>query len=426
MKNEYSTDPSFAIHQDHIDPLRVFRHEFLIPKQNNGDDCCYFSGNSLGAQPKNCAEYVIKELEQWKDFGSLGHFYPSHPWISCQEEVSKLLAPLAGALPSEVIAMNSLTVNLHLMMVSFYRPTKERYKILVNPRLFPSDRFALQTQVAFHQLDPREAIIEIPDDSQGIISQKELEKIIESEGKSLALVFMEGVNYFTGQAIDIKRITALAHQNGSLAGFDLAHSIGNHPLALHDAGVDFAVWCSYKYLNGGPGAVGGCFVHEKHHLDQSLPRFAGWFGHDRDDRFSSGNSFHPIPSVEGWQDSNPPILLLAALKASLDIFHKTGIESLRKKSIQLTGYLEFLLNELNKPGFKIITPENSQERGCQLSVRMNKGAIGLCEKLQRRGFICDYRPPDVIRFAPVPLYNSFLDVYKLYFFLKNEGLNEPS
>lgn len=422
MKNEYSLDPSFAIHQDQIDPLRQFRHEFSIPKQSNGDDCCYFSGNSLGAQPKSCAEYISKELEQWKEYGSLGHFYSSHPWISCQEEVSKLLAPIAGALPSEVIAMNSLTVNLHLMMVSFYRPTKERYKILVNPHLFPSDSFALQTQVEFHQLDPKKAIIAIPEDSQGIISQKELEKIIESEGESIALVLMEGVNNFTGQAFDLKHITALAHQKGSLAGFDLAHSIGNQPLSLHDAGVDFAVWCSYKYLNGGPGAVGGCFIHEKHHLDPALPRFAGWFGHDKSDRFATGTLFHPIPSVEGWQVSNPPILSLAALKASLDIFHKTDLASLTKKSIHLTGYLEFLLKELKNPALTIITPENPAQRGCQLSVKVKAEATELCERLKERGFICDFRPPDVLRFAPVPLYNTFLDVYRLYFFLKNEGL----
>lgn len=422
MTSDYSLDRTYAIHLDEIDPLRKFRKEFYIPKQSNGEEYCYFSGNSLGVQPKRCAAFIEKELEQWRIYGSLGHTHPQNPWIAYHEPLAADLASLVGALPSEVIAMNSLTVNLHLMMVSFYRPTKERYKILVNPRLFSSDRFALQSQEEFHQFDPVDAILPIPANEQGIISQKGLEKILESEGASIALVFMEGVNYVTGQAVDINRIAALAHQKGAVVGFDLAHAIGNRELSLHEAGIDFAVWCSYKYLNGGPGCVGGCFVHEKHHREKSLPRFAGWFGHDQMDRFALGTQFHPFPSVEGWQISNPPILSLASLKASLEIFKEVSLARLRKKSILLTGYLEFLVHQLPSRRLTIITPADPQQRGCQLSVSMKTGARELCERLEKEGFICDFRSPDVIRIAPAPLYNTFLEVYKLYDFLKKEGL----
>ena len=421
MTSDYSLDRAYAIHQDEIDPLREFRNEFYIPKQHDGEDYCYFSGNSLGAQPKRCAAFIEKELEQWRSLGSLGHTHPQNPWVAFHEPLAADLASLVGALPSEVIAMNSLTVNLHLMMVSFYRPTKERYKILVNPRLFSSDRFALQSQVEFHQFDPEDAILRIPANEHGIIPQKALEQILESEGGSIALVFMEGVNYFTGQATDINRITALGHQKGAIVGFDLAHDIGNRELSLHEAGADFAVWCSYKYLNGGPGCAGGCFVHEKHHREKSLPRFAGWFGQDEMERFTLGAQFHPCPSVEGWQISNPPILSLASLKASLEIFKEASLARLRKKSILLTGYLEFLIHQLPGGRLTIITPEDPQQRGCQLSVRTTTGAMELCGKLEKEGFICDFRPPHVIRIAPAPLYNTFLEVYKLYDFLKNEG-----
>lgn len=401
----YSTDSSFPGAQDEIDPLNRFQKEFYIPQKH------YFAGNSLGAEPKRTASYIHRELEKWGSCGSLGHTL-HNGWINYHEQVAPQLASLVDSLPSEVIAMNSLTVNLHLMLVSFYKPTKERFKILVNPFLFPSDRYALQTEVEWHHLDPKEAIIEVPSNENGIVSQNDIEQILDKEGNAIALVWMEGVNYLTGQAFPIDKISSLAHQKGALAGFDLAHSIGNLEFSLHNSDVDFAVWCTYKYLNAGPGSVGGCFVHEKHHHNESLSRLGGWFGHDKKDRFATGAFFHPIHSVEGWQISNPPIFSLASLKASLDIFHEARLPQLRKKSIYLTGYLEFLLQQL---GIEIITPPM---RGCQLSF---KGTQELCKKLIEAGIICDYRPPHVIRIAPAPLYNTFQDVYQLYLFLKHEA-----
>lgn len=412
----YSTARSYAIQQDRLDPLANLRDEFAIPTLSEEKECCYFSGNSLGLQPKNCAYFLTRELEQWRKWGSLGHFLEENRWVNYHEQVAPALAKLVGALPSEVIAMNSLTVNLHLMMVSFYRPTKERYKILASPHLFPSDRYALQTQAQFHQFDLEKTIMTLPCDSNGIVNHDDLEELFQKEGKSIALVLIEGVNYFTGQIMDIDRIAALAHQAGALVGFDLAHTIGNCEAHLHNAGVDFAVWCSYKYLNAGPGSVGGCFVHEKHHRDIKIPRFGGWFGHDKKEHFVSDPRFSPMPTVEGWQISNPPILSLAALKASLEIFDKTSIQELRKKSVQLTGYLEFLLRQIDR--FTIITPPNPHERGCQLSLSLPQGALELTEALCKKGFICDFRPPHILRLAPVPLYNTFLDVYKLYEVLK--------
>lgn len=400
---DYSTDPIFAHHLDEIDPLKKLRDKFFLPKGH------YFAGNSLGAQPKNCATFIQEELEKWADFGSLAHNLADIGWMYYQEQLSSDLASIAGALPTEVIAMNSLTVNLHLMLVSFYKPTKERYKILVNPLLFPSDRYALQTQVKYHHLDPNDVTLEIPADQNGIVSQNDLEDILEKEGDSIALVLMEGVNFMTGQAFNFKKIASLAHQKGALIGFDLAHVIGNLELALHEWEIDFAVWCSYKYLNAGPGSVGGCFVHEKHHNDENLQRYGGWFGHDKNDRFSTKAQFRPIPTIEGWQISNPPILSLAALKASLQIFKEAGMEQLRKKSLHLTGYLEFLLRQIN---IKIVTPP---ERGCQLSLI---GTKELCTQFINNGFICDFRSPHIIRIAPVPLYNTYEDVFQLYNYLK--------
>lgn len=411
--NVYSLQQAFAVKEDENDPLRHYREEFFIPTKN-GQDVCYFAGNSLGLQPKAAAQFVGKELDQWKNQGVEGHQYEGNPWVSYHEPLSMQMASIIGSLPGEVVCMNSLTVNLHLMMVSFYRPTAERYKILVNSRQFSSDTYALQSQVKYHDLDPKEVIIELAATEEGIVSEGEIEKILEEQGSSIALVFIEGVNYFTGQSFDIKNISAQARKNGCIVGFDLAHAVGNCRLDLHDDGVDFAIWCSYKYLNGGPGCTGGCFVHEKHHKQLDIPRFAGWWGHDFNSRFLMGPDFQPIVGAKGWQLSNPPILALASLKASLEIFQRATMKQLREKSIKLTGYLEYLLHSLKDDQLQIITPAEAGSRGCQLSVRIKSGAEELVKKLSLLGFICDYRPPNVIRLAPVPLYNSFLDVYRLY------------
>jgi kynureninase len=417
---QYSPELSFAIEQDKIDGLRSFRGKFFIPKQADGRDVIYFAGNSLGLEPKTVRRYVEQELLDWEKMGVEGHNSAKYPWLPYHEFLTEQTANLVGAKPAEVVNMNSLTVNLHLMLVSFYRPTKERNKILIESNAFPSDHYALQSHIKYHGFDPASTLLEIkPRDGESFIRTDDILKLINKEGDSIALVLFAGVNYYTGQAFEFEKITKAGHDKGCIVGFDHAHGAGNLFLKLHDWNVDFAVWCSYKYLNGGPGAIAGAFVHENHIRDMSIPKFWGWWGQDKATRFLMGHNFQPIPTVESWQLSNPPILQLAALRASLDIFNDAGIKNLREKSENLTGYTEFLLNNLTNCPVSIITPSNPPERGCQLSLRTGQNGRELHKKLVNSGVVCDWREPDVIRIAPVPLYNTFVDVYNFVKILNN-------
>lgn len=409
---KYRDDAAFANEMDAQDPLAKFRAQFHIP-QHDGKDCIYFCGNSLGLQPKAVESAIAQELTDWKNLGVEGHFHGKHPWMPYHEFVAENAAYVVGAKPSEVVMMNGLTANLHLMMVSFYRPTKTRYKILIEYTPFPSDIYAVQSQAKFHGFDPADAIIEMkPRDGEDTLRQEDIEEMIAREGQSIALILIGGVHYYTGQFFDIARITEAGHQQGCMVGFDLAHAAGNVPLKLHDWNVDFACWCSYKYLNSGPGAVAGAFVHERHAKSFDLPRFAGWWGNDKSVRFKMGPQFQPMAGAEGWQLSNPPIFALAPARVSLDIFRDAGMENLRSKSTQLTAYLEFMLHNLKLPGLRIMTPANQSERGCQLSITVQDNGRRVFDALQKAGVVCDWREPDCIRVAPVPLYNSFNDVFR--------------
>ncbi len=410
---EYRLDNNFAGELDSNDPLSSYRSKFFIPKHTDGSDVIYFAGNSLGLQPKSVREYVEQELKDWETMGVEGHMHAKHPWLPYHEFLTEQTARLVGAKPAEVVNMNSLTVNLHLMLVSFYRPTKSRNKILIEANAFPSDHYAVQSQIKFHGFDPAASLVELkPRAGEITLRTEDILDYIKKEGDSIALILLAGVNYYTGQAFDFEKITKAGHEAGCIVGFDHAHAAGNLVLNLHDWKVDFAVWCSYKYLNGGPGAIAGAFVHENHIRDMSIPKFWGWWGQNKATRFMMGHDFQPIPSVESWQLSNPPILQLAALKASLDIFDEAGIKSLRKKSENLTGYAEFLINKKNNGSINIITPKNPEERGCQLSLQALNNGKELHKKLFEKGVICDWREPDVIRIAPVPLYNTFEDISK--------------
>lgn len=403
-----------ALQQDSQDDLRHFREQFFIP-QHEGREQAYFCGNSLGLQPRSLPAALTEELTNWAENGVEGHFHGKHPWMPYHEFVRDSLASVVGAMPSEVVAMNSLSVNLHLMMVSFYRPTKERNAILIEAGAFPSDRYAVESQVRFHGFDPAESLIEIePDLPGGIFSMQHIEKIIAEHGHRIALILWPGVQYRTGQYFDLTEITRLGHAAGCKVGFDLAHAAGNLPLNLHDSGADFAAWCSYKYLNSGPGAIAGCFVHDRH-ANAKLPRFAGWWGHDKTTRFKMGPEFIPTPGADGWQLSNPPIFALAPLRVSLEIFKQAGMQNLRKKSLKLTAYLEALIQQELQNTLSIATPANPDQRGCQLSLRVNAGreqGRALFEALSAQGIIGDWREPDVIRISPTPLYNNHSDVLR--------------
>ncbi|MBS0570326.1 MAG: kynureninase [Proteobacteria bacterium] len=401
--------------RDDADPLASFRDEFLIPPHGDGQQV-YLCGNSLGLQPRATRQALLDELDAWRDLAVEAHFRGKHPWMPYHNEVRAHLAELVGALPAEVVAMNSLTVNLHLMMASFYRPTRERHAILIEKGPFPSDQYAIESQIRFHGFDPATSLIEVPGDEPGqCISDASIERVLDAHGTRIALVLLPGVQYRTGQVFDLKRIAARARAQGCRVGFDLAHAVGNVPLALHDSGCDFSVWCSYKYLNSGPGAVAGCFVHERH-ARADLPRFAGWWGHDQSTRFTMGPEFSPTPGADGWQLSNPPILALAPLRVSLELFHRAGMARLREKSVALTGYLEGLIHQHLAELIDILTPRQSERRGCQLSLRVKGGreaGRALFEHLGRQGIIGDWREPDTIRVAPVPLYNRHLDGLRL-------------
>ena len=399
---------------DAEDQLRGFRDQFLIPRHGDGEQA-YFCGNSLGLQPRGVREALLQELDDWAALGVEAHFHGKHPWMPYHNEVRDGLARIAGAEPSEVVAMNSLTANLHLLMVSFYRPTAQRPAILMEAGAFPSDQYAMASQVRFHGFDPATDVIEVqPDESNGTISMAAIERALDEHGHRIALVMWPGVQYRTGQAFDLKEITRLAHAKGCVVGFDLAHAAGNLPLALHDSGADFAAWCSYKYLNSGPGAVSGAFVHERH-ANSDRPRFAGWWGHDQASRFKMGPQFQPTPGADGWQLSNPPILALAPLRVSLELFSRAGLPALRAKSEKLTAYLEAQVLARLANVLEIVTPAQPERRGCQLSLRVRGGrdrGRALFDYLVAQGIVGDWREPDVIRISPVPLYNTFADVQR--------------
>jgi kynureninase len=397
---------------DADDPLAAYRKQFHLPQTAAGTPYLYLCGHSLGLQPKSVAAYVQQDLQDWATLGVEGHFTAQTPWWSYHETLTAQTARLVGALPREVVVMNALTVNLHLMFVSFYRPTPQRYKILVEADAFPSDRYAVESHLKWHGYDPQDALIALPPrEGEAAVRTEDIEAVLARHGASIALVWLGGVNYYTGQAFNMARITRAGHAQGCVIGFDLAHAAGNLVLHLHDWDVDCAVWCSYKYLNAGPGSVAGCFVHERHAQRPDLPRFAGWWGHNKTTRFEMPPDFDPIPGAEGWQVSNPPILQLAALRASMDIFDQVGIERLRAKSELLTGYLESLLDHHALNGISLITPRDPQQRGAQLSLRIARNGKALHERLTQANVLCDWREPDVIRVAPAPLYNTFREVY---------------
>ena len=417
MNDLYSSAHADAL--DAADPLPALRDEFLIPR-HDGRDQAYFCGNSLGLQPRRARAHVEEVLDKWAAEAVEGHFTGDAQWMPYHELVREPLARVVGALPSEVVAMNTLTVNLHLMMVSFYRPTPERPAILIEAGAFPSDRHAVASQVSFHGFDPERDLIELEaDEPNGTISMGAIERAIAEHGHRLALVLWPGVQYRTGQAFDLREIARLAHAQGAMCGFDLAHGVGNLDLRLHDSDADFAVWCHYKYMNSGPGAVAGCFVHERH-ARSDRPRFAGWWGHDVVTRFRMGPQFVPTPGADGWQLSNPPILGLAPLRASLELFDRVGMAALRERSLRLTGYLEQLIDACLGETLQIVTPRQGGRRGCQLSLRVvgGRGMTGraagrnLFEYLAANGVLGDWREPDVIRISPAPLYNTHGDVLR--------------
>src|SRR5258708_18634312 len=408
---KFQPGKDFAIAMDERDPLRQFRDRFLFPKFA-GDDCIYLCGHSLGLQPKTAAAYIEEELKAWGELGVEGHFRAKNPWMPYHRLLAEHTAELVGAKPIEVVVMNSLTVNLHLMMVSFYRPTPERHRIVVEQGAFPSDQYAVQSQIRFHGFDPATSLIELtPLPGESCLREEEIESLL-GQRDDIALIMLGGVNYATGQAIDMERITRAGRKRGCVVGFDLAHAAGNLILKLHDWGPDFAVWCSYKYLNGGPGCLGGCFVHDRHARAWEIPRFAGWWGHDERVRFQMAPNFQPMTGAEGWQISNPSILSLAALRASMDIFHEVGMERLRAKSVTLTGYLEFLLSQNESSNFSVITPHEDDRRGAQLSVQISQNGRALCGRLAREGIVGDWRGPHTFPVAPAPLYNSYHDVFR--------------
>jgi kynureninase len=409
----FQTGEDFAGALDARDPLAHFRERFWIPKTKAGEECIYLCGHSLGLQPKTASAHIEQELKEWAALGVEGHFHARNPWMPYHRLLTQQTAALVGAETTEVVVMNSLTVNLHLMMASFYRPTPQRNKILIEGGAFPSDQYAVKSQITFHDLNPATSLLELtPRDGESWLRDEDIIEVIEREGASIALILLGGVNYATGQRFDLAEITKVGHKNGCIVGFDLAHAVGNVPLRLHDWGPDFAVWCSYKYLNGGPGCVAGCFVHQRHARAFQLPRLAGWWGHDEGIRFQMGPDFHPMTGAEGWQLSNPPILALAPLRASMEIFTDAGPEPLRAKSLLLIGYMEFLLKKMALPKCSIITPPQPDRRGAQLSIRIPRGGRALCDRLATAGVIGDWREPDTFRVAAVPLYNSYRDVYR--------------
>ncbi len=411
-----SFDTSLATAQklDANDELASFKQQFHFPK-HNGNDTIYFCGNSLGLQPKNVEAAVQQELDDWKNVAIAGFSKAKTPWLYYQEYLRPSLANIVGAKEAEVTVMNTLTVNLHLLMLSFYRPTKQRFRIMMEAGAFPSDQYAVETLVKHYNLNPDDCIVEIaPRENEKILREEDIIEAIRIHDDSLALVMFGGINYYTGQLFDMKRIAEAAHAAGSVAGFDLAHAAGNVPMQLHDWNIDFAVWCNYKYLNGGPGCVGGVFVHEKFAVNADMPRLAGWWGNDEKTRFKMEKGFIAKTNASGWNISTAQVLNTVALKASLELFDKAGIQKLRAKSLQLTAYLEFLLKQLTNINFEIITPVEPERRGAQLSLYFKDKGKEIHDKMINSGIVVDYREPGVIRVAPAPMYCSFEDVYRFY------------
>ncbi|MEO9569768.1 MAG: kynureninase [Polaribacter sp.] len=415
---QYQDSLAFAKQQDKEDSLSNLRKKFHIPKDKNGNDWLYFTGNSLGLQPKSTKEYINQELEDWANLGVEGHFEAKNPWIKYHESLNVKMAKIVGAKPIEVGVMNTLTTNLHLLMVSFYRPTKKKYKIVIESDAFPSDRYAVQSQLKFHGFSEDDVIEWKPRKGEELLRIEDLETIVSEQGGEIALLLIGGVNYYTGQYLDLQRVAEIGHSKDCIVGIDLAHGAGNIQPNLHDSNVDFAAWCTYKYLNAGPGSLSAIFVHEKHAKNKDLPRFAGWWNHNKETRFNMRMPFDVMDGAEGWQLSNPPILSMAAIKASLDMFDEVGMDVLRKKSKNLTGYFEFLINEIGSEDIKIITPINPKERGCQLSIQVKNADKSLHKKLTENHIITDWREPDVIRCAPTPMYNTYEDVFRMVSILK--------
>jgi len=416
----YQNSLDYAKQLDQEDPISYLRNQFHIPRDKHGKEWLYFTGNSLGLQPKITSKYIEQELHDWANFGVEGHFEAKNPWLSYHELLTDTMAKVVGAKPIEVVVMNTLTTNLHLLMVSFYQPSKTKYKIIIESDAFPSDRYAVQSQLSFHGFDPEEALIEWkPKEGKELLELEDLKSILDSQGDEVALLLIGGVNYYTGQYLDIKKIAELGHAKKCMVGIDLAHGAGNIQPNLHNSSIDFAAWCTYKYLNSGPGSLSGLFVHEKHAQRKDLPRFAGWWNHNKETRFNMRQPFDVMSGAEGWQLSNPPILSMAAIKASLDIFEKVGMDALVKKSKKLTGFFEYLVNEIASDTIKIITPTNPNERGCQLSLQVKNADKNLHKKLTENNIITDWREPDVIRCAPVPMYTSFEDVYHMVTILES-------
>lgn len=411
----FSTEEAFARKMDAEDPLARYRERFLIPKRPDGRPAIYFAGNSLGLQPKSVRAALEQELDDWARLGVDAHFQGKTPWYSYHEEFRAGGARLVGAEPGEVVMMNSLTVNLHLMMASFYQPTTQRFKIVMEHAAFPSDTYAVRTQLRHHGFDPDEGLVTVaPRAGEHVIRTEDIEAFLGRDGDSVALLLFGGVNYYSGQVFDMARITAAARAEGCVVGWDLAHAAGNVELKLHEWDVDFAVWCNYKYLNSGPGAVAGCFVHDRHGRNPDVPRLAGWWGNDPATRFRMHlePEFVPRDGADGWQVSNPPILALAPVRASYAMFDEVGMAALRAKSVTLTAYLEYLVDGISTERFEIITPRDPDERGCQLSILAHERPRELFAALEEDGVVCDFREPGVIRVAPVPLYNTFHDVWR--------------
>lgn len=422
-KSGWSLERSTASALDIADPLARFRSRFHLPISVDGNPLVYLCGHSLGLQPRSTAGLLNEELRSWQTQAVEGHFNGPRPWLSYHELLTPGLAELAGALPIEVVAMNSLSVNLHLLLTSFYRPTPQRYRILIEAGAFPSDRYAVCSQLQLHGHDPADALLEVtPRAGESLLRTEDIVAVLQREGASIATVLLPGVQYLTGQFLDLPALTAAARQQGCVIGLDLAHAMGNVPLQLHDWNVDFAVWCSYKYLNSGPGAIGGAFVHERHAHDVTRPRLAGWWGHDKTTRFAMPDQFVPLPGAEGWQLSNPPIFACAPLLASLQVFQDAGMPALRSKSLQLTAYLEYLLTRQVSAHLQITTPAAPDARGSQLSLRLHRDRATtqhIHTQLMQQGMVCDWREPDVIRLAPVPLYNRYVDVWQFVTTLRN-------
>lgn len=416
---KFETSFDFAIKMDQNDELKSYRDSFHFPVDSNGNKILYFTGNSLGLQPKTTKEAVEQELDDWANFAVEGHFKAKNPWMPYHELLTNDMAEIVGAKPEEVVIMNSLTANLHFLMISFYNPTKKRFKILIESDAFPSDRFAVKSQLKLHGFDPKNDLIEwSPRSNENLLRIEDLQEIIKKNGDEIALILVGGVNYYTGQLLDLKKIAKIGHSKGCKVGIDLAHGVGNVNLKLHESGIDFAAWCTYKYLNSGPGSLGGIFVHNKHKKNKSLKRLTGWWGQNKSKRFKMREELDISNGAEGWQLSNPAILSMAAIKASLELFRKVGMNKLRMKSIKLTGYLEYLILQMNNKNIDIITPKDPNQRGCQLSIKLNNSKKSLHENLRLNNVITDWRDPNVIRCAPVPFYNSYQDVYNFVKILK--------